>query len=170
MSIERFVAITTPLFAAVAGALTAWLGKHFPGLPSLNPADVTALMAAGALSASAAALKWLHGRAHYTEIVADADKARAELEHLQQQVAANPTAGPALADIESLLRTHEAQVETVIDEHVPIAVGKALAPLFASLAGLASLGQSAASAPAPVVTTTLTPDPVSSPTAVPPAA
>lgn len=130
MSIERAVALLTPLFAALAGALTAWLGKHFPGLPVLNPAEVTALMAGGALTAGAAALKWLHGRAHYTELVAVADKAKADLVNLQAQIAANPVAGPALVDVETLLKAHESQILSAVDQHLPAAVQKSLALLL----------------------------------------
>jgi hypothetical protein len=132
-SIERVVATATPLFSAASAVGLGWLGTHFPGLPHPDPTDVVALEVAGATSAAAAALKWLHGRAHYTELADDAAKVRAELAKLQAVVARNPTAGPALADVEALLKAHEGQVEASIDEHVPKAVAQALASLFAGL-------------------------------------
>ena len=132
MSIERAVALVTPLFAALAAWLTGLVGAHFPGV-SIPPDQIVALEVAGFTGATAAALKWLHGRAHYTELADDAARARAELAKARAQLASSPTAGPALADIDALLKAHEGQVEAAIDEHVPKAVGQALAALFASL-------------------------------------
>jgi hypothetical protein len=122
----------TPLFAALAAWLTGLIGAHVPGL-RIPPDQIIALEVAGFTGATAAAIHWIHGRAHYVELSDDADRARAELARVRAQLASSPTAGPALADIDALLRAHEGQVEAAIDEHVPKAVGQALAALFASL-------------------------------------
>ncbi len=67
LSVSRVVAIATPVFAAAAGAGTAWLSKHFPGLPAINPAEVTVAFGLGASAAAGAALKWLNGHAQWEQ-------------------------------------------------------------------------------------------------------
>jgi len=57
----RIVAVLTPFFAAGSAVGLGWLGKHFPGLPPLDPTQILALEVAGATAALAPALKWLHG-------------------------------------------------------------------------------------------------------------
>jgi hypothetical protein len=108
MSIEKAVALATPLFAAGSAWLTGVVAANFPGLPAVAPGDVTALEITGATAAAAAALKWLHGRAAFAK---DAANARLALDlaekHVAAVVAANPAAGPALADIENLLASHD---------------------------------------------------------------
>lgn len=58
---NRIVALLTPLAAAGAGAGTAWVAKHFPGLPAFDSAELTAFAGAGALAVITAAYKWLDG-------------------------------------------------------------------------------------------------------------
>jgi hypothetical protein len=55
------VLLTPLVFAPVAGFLTAWVAKNFPGLPPIDPAHVTALFAAGSLSALTMGYKFVHG-------------------------------------------------------------------------------------------------------------
>src|ERR1700743_3106684 len=71
--INRLVALLTPVFAAAAVVGSAWLLKHFPGLPFPSTAELTAVEALGATTAGAAALKWLHGHQKWEERVADAE-------------------------------------------------------------------------------------------------
>ena len=157
MSIERVVAVLTPLFGAASGWVTGWVANHFPGLPAISPGDVTAIEIAGFSGAVAAALKWLHGRQKF---VAFTDEAKQTLEDALAKVRAtlaqNPQAGLAVADIEQLLRTHEASIEQAIDHHVPAAVGQALQALFAQLGtgGQSSTSQppAAPTGPAPGIT------------------
>lgn len=59
----RIVAFFTPIFAAGSAALTPWLVKY-TGL-HVNPTEVTTLAVAGATSATAAAVKFLHGSSLY---------------------------------------------------------------------------------------------------------
>lgn len=59
--VNRLVALLTPVFAAAAAVGSAWLLKHFPGLPVPSTAELTAVEALGATTAGGAALKWLHG-------------------------------------------------------------------------------------------------------------
>jgi hypothetical protein len=59
---NRIVAILTPLvFAPLAGWLTAYVARNAPGLPALDPAQVTALFIAGATIAFGKAAQWTHG-------------------------------------------------------------------------------------------------------------
>jgi hypothetical protein len=62
VSASRVVAfVVTPLLTAGATVGTAWLAKHFPGLPQFDPAQITAeALTVGGL-VGAACLKWLHG-------------------------------------------------------------------------------------------------------------
>ena len=61
MSPNRVVAALTPLvFAPLAGAVSAWLAAHFPGI-NVSPSDVEKVFIAGALIALAPAAQWLHG-------------------------------------------------------------------------------------------------------------
>ena len=45
----------------VAGFLTAWVAKHFPGLPHFTPAEVQTFFLTGASSGLALAIHYLHG-------------------------------------------------------------------------------------------------------------
>ena len=62
MSPHRAVAVLTPLvFAPAAGWIAAWAARNMPGLPKLDPAQVTAVFIAGATIAFGKAALWLHG-------------------------------------------------------------------------------------------------------------
>lgn len=61
-SIERMVVLVSPLFAALAAVLTAWLTKHFPGAPKIDKTGVSSLMITAFVGAIGLVLKWLHGR------------------------------------------------------------------------------------------------------------
>ena len=61
MSLNRLVVLLTPVFAGVSGWLVQWVGDHFPGAPSLDQGELTALFVAGAAAAVSAAYKWLDG-------------------------------------------------------------------------------------------------------------
>lgn len=58
---NRVVAILTPVFTAAATVASAWLLKHFPGLPVPSKSQLLAAEIGGATAAVGAALKWLHG-------------------------------------------------------------------------------------------------------------
>lgn len=58
---NRRVALLTPLFTAAAAVSSAWLRKHFPGLPTPSQGELAGLEITTATAAAAAALKWLHG-------------------------------------------------------------------------------------------------------------
>ena len=61
MSLNRIVAVLTPLvFAPLAGAVTAWLAEHAPGV-EVSESSVEEIFIAGALIGLAPAAQWLHG-------------------------------------------------------------------------------------------------------------
>lgn len=103
-SIERVVALLTPLFGAASGLIVTYIAKIVPGV-HLAPGDVTALFIAGATLAGAAALKWLHGRQKFVNFATDSG-------HIVQEVVRQLSAvgGVPLADIEKVLQAHEAAI------------------------------------------------------------
>src|SRR5689334_14166932 len=75
MTPNRIVAILTPLvFAPAAGAASAWLANHVPGV-DIKPNDLQTVFIAGALIALAPAAQWLHGWQKYEARQADAEQA-----------------------------------------------------------------------------------------------
>jgi hypothetical protein len=75
MTPNRVVAVLTPLvFAPLAGAVSAWLARHAPGV-SVQQDDVQAVFIGGALIALAPAAQWLHGWQKYEAREADKEEA-----------------------------------------------------------------------------------------------
>lgn len=99
-SVNRVVAFLTPVFAAGAAVGSAWLVKHFPGVPVPSQGQILGVEIAGAASAAAAALKWLHGhqlweaRIHQAEQLVKTQIAGA----LSNVTLAGIPAAPAAAD------------------------------------------------------------------------
>ena len=67
MSIERVVALLTPIFAAASGWLSATVAKLIPGV-TIPTGGLTAAFVAGAAVALGAAWKWLQGRQEWARI------------------------------------------------------------------------------------------------------
>jgi hypothetical protein len=111
-SIERVVAVLTPLFAAAAGLVTSAVGQLVPGV-TLNKTDVTALFIAGATAAVGAALKWLHGRQVFMGLVHDSMLWSKEVEGLS-----------GVGNIEKLLEQHKLDIVHAIENavHAPLSV------------------------------------------------
>jgi hypothetical protein len=63
--VNRVVAVLTPVFSAAAGVGSAWLLKHFPGVPVPSQGELLAIEVAGATAAGGAALSWLKGHQAY---------------------------------------------------------------------------------------------------------
>jgi hypothetical protein len=53
--------LTGLVLSPLAGAITAWLAQHFPGLPHLNTTEVTSIFATGTGVALSLAIHYLHG-------------------------------------------------------------------------------------------------------------
>jgi hypothetical protein len=108
--------VVTPILTAAASVLTAWLGKHFPGLPHLNSDQVVAFGAAGATAALSASLKWLHGQSAWERAQAEISVRLHEIEAYATRV--DPTIVP---DVEHAAVTEAGQLVTdaaqAIDPH-----------------------------------------------------
>src|SRR5690349_18228655 len=95
MTPNRVVAVLTPLvFAPLAGAVSAWLARHAPGI-TVQKDDVQAVFIGGALIALAPALQWLHGWQKYEAREADKEEA---VEVATVQTAAAEEAAPQADD------------------------------------------------------------------------
>jgi hypothetical protein len=75
MTISRFVALLTPIFAGLAGWIATLAVQYLPGAPALDQGELTAVFVAGATAATASALKWLDGLSKHERAVVDADLA-----------------------------------------------------------------------------------------------
>jgi len=110
---NRIVAALAPMFAAVAAVGSAWLAKHFPGLPVSEP-EIIALEVTGATAALGGALSWLHGHQQWEK---RADEAARDVQKVAHVVA---QADPALLkQIEQLV---EAKVQGLL-ANITVAVG-----------------------------------------------
>lgn len=149
MSIERAVAILTPAFAALAGLVTSSVGQLVPGV-NLNKTDVTVIFVTGATAAAAAALKWLHGRAKFTQ---DTQWVGHQLTAVAGEVKASP-AGPSLDNIEDALKAHTDQIVKAIGDavHAPASVDQVVEAVAKRLVSApASTATSPPGPPAPPV-------------------
>lgn len=132
-SIERVVALFTPVFSVAAGWVTSSVAQLVPGV-SLNKGDVTALFITGSVVAASAALKWLHGRAKFVQFTGD-------VEHVVDEVVArvnlNPIAGPALSDIEAVVKSHADQIIQAFGNavHAPASVDQVVEAVAQRLTG-----------------------------------
>jgi hypothetical protein len=100
LSIERVVAILTPLFTAAGGALSTGIGSAV-GIPAK---DFTDLFIAGAVPALGSAITWLLGRQKFLKAEADT---QAMVERAYRAVMADQKAAPAIEDIAHLLEAHQ---------------------------------------------------------------
>lgn len=64
--VNRVVAALTPIvFVPLAGFVSSWTADNFPGLPPMDENWLAGIFVAGAVSALAAAYKWLDGWQNY---------------------------------------------------------------------------------------------------------
>jgi hypothetical protein len=73
--VNRVVALLTPVFAAAAAVGSAWLTKHFPGLPTPSSGQILGVEIAGATAAGGAALSWLKGHQQWEARIDEAEQA-----------------------------------------------------------------------------------------------
>lgn len=59
--VNRVVVLLTPAFVAASGWLSSWAAANLPGIPPVDSDWLTGVFVAGALSAAAAAYKWIDG-------------------------------------------------------------------------------------------------------------
>jgi hypothetical protein len=74
MSLNRAVALATPLFAAAAGWVATWLAENIPGV-TISQDALEEIFIAGALIALAPAAQWLHGWQKWEARQAEAQQA-----------------------------------------------------------------------------------------------
>jgi hypothetical protein len=72
--VNRVVALLTPVFAAAAAVGSAWLTKHFPGLPTPSSGQILGVEIAGATAAGGAALSWLKGHQQWEARIDGAER------------------------------------------------------------------------------------------------
>jgi hypothetical protein len=94
MSLNRVVALATPLFAAAAGWVATWLADNVPGV-TIDQGALEAIFIAGALAALAPAAQWLNGWQKFEARQADAQHA------IEVANAAPPTLIAVDSDIEA---------------------------------------------------------------------
>lgn len=106
-SIERVVALGTPLLTAAAGYCFTLLGRALPGV-NLSRGQFTALFVSGAIAALTAAITWLVGRQKFVNFTQGAHT----VEHLiGDSVQKNfPQTVPELRQIEAALESHEGAI------------------------------------------------------------
>jgi hypothetical protein len=115
MSPNRIVALLTPLvFAPAAGAIAAWLARHFPGV-KVAPADLEKIFIAGALIALAPAAQWLHGWQKYETQQAETERA-VELANIAAAPAALPQGAVAMAGDDAGADLFDDQASDASDE------------------------------------------------------
>lgn len=95
-SVNRIVALLTPVFTAGAGLATAYAAKHGLNLPA---SEVLTVEIAAATAAGGAALKWLHGHQQYEKIVADAEKVLTLIKS-EEAIRGVPTAADSDHDVQ----------------------------------------------------------------------
>jgi hypothetical protein len=137
MTPNRLVALATPLvFAPLAGAVTAWLAEHFPGI-QIDQSALEAVFIAGALIALAPAAQWLHGWQKYEARQADAARdlavepkptpeeftASASDEQVELDDLEDLDDLESLADLEDLEDLEELEDDFLAEDEQPAGVG-----------------------------------------------
>ena len=64
---NRIAVLLTPVFAAASGWAATWAADNLPGLPPLDADWLSGVFIAGAISAAAAAYKWIDGWQKFEE-------------------------------------------------------------------------------------------------------
>lgn len=106
-SIERVVALGTPLFTAAAGYCFTLLAKALPGV-NLSRGQFTALFVSGAIAALTASLTWLVGRQKFVNFTQGAHTVE---KLVGDSVTRNfPQTVPELRQIEAALESHEGAI------------------------------------------------------------
>jgi hypothetical protein len=118
-SIERVVALLTPVFAAAAGWVSTEIAKLIPGL-GIPRDQLVAVFVGGATIAAGSALKWLHGRQKFVNFTTNSDQVVDKVvAEVQKTVAANSNLSGAVSQIESALNAHQSAIEQALSSHLP---------------------------------------------------
>lgn len=115
-TVNRVVALLTPVFAAGAAVGSAWLTKHFPGLPTPTTGELLTAEIAGATAAIGGAVTWLKGHQAWEKTVADIVPQHV-IDEVVSTVKRVEAIDPKLAgEIEAIAR---AEVNKVIGQMLP---------------------------------------------------
>jgi hypothetical protein len=109
-SINRIVVLLTPVFSASAAVGSAWLLKHFPGLPTPSAAQLLGVEVTVATSALGVALSWLKGHQQWENTIA----ALAPTKYLEG----------TFKEIKKLDPKLQAEVEAIVNAEISKALGK----------------------------------------------
>ena len=109
MSVNRLVALFTPVFVAGSALLSGYVAKT-TGL-NVSPAELVSVETTVGVAAAASAIKWLHGWSAFERVQKEADR---DLEYAQQQRITVPS---------------EAEIEASVEKHVGSAVLKLAAAI-----------------------------------------
>lgn len=117
---SRVVAVLTPVLAAGSAVGTAWLSKHFPGLPKFSPTEVTALAVAGAGSVVGPAVKWLDGNSKFERDTLTLSHEAAQLDKsLTHEAAQADKVDPGIAEkVEAFVKAEVAKLAPKVIEEV----------------------------------------------------
>jgi hypothetical protein len=118
LPVNRVVALLTPVFSAASAVGSAWLLKHFPGVPTPSASELLGVEVTVATSAGAAALKWLHGHQAWEKRVAEFDP---QIDLVGHAVKVVTQADPKLkADLEALVQSEVARLVANIKFAPPV--------------------------------------------------
>jgi hypothetical protein len=124
-SLNRVVALLTPVFSAGAAVGSAWLLKHFPGVPVPSSSELLGVEVTVATSAGAAALKWLHGHQAWEQRLAKLDP---QIDLVGSAVKVVTKADPQLkADVEGIVQAELARLLASVKFAAPVISGPAAA-------------------------------------------
>jgi hypothetical protein len=133
MSLNRVVALATPVFAAAAGWVATWVADNFPGV-TISQGALEEIFIAGALIALAPAAQWLHGWQKFEARQAEAQQAL-EIANAAPPtlIGVDPSADAApfddsgefdeLDELDALEELDELDEELLADEEVPARTG-----------------------------------------------
>lgn len=120
--VNRIVALATPVFAAAAAVGSAWLSKHFPGLPTPSQGQILGVEIAGATAAGGAALSWLKGHQQWEARIDHAEQVAIGLDGSVADAVEKASQPPALnaapQDAEALAkaRAEFARLESLLTD------------------------------------------------------
>ena len=114
-SIERVVALATPVFAGVGGLVFSVLAKYVPGV-NIPQSDFVWVFVSGGTLATTAALTWLFGRQKFVHFVLGAEQVT---DHVAKAVQTSlPQGLPQLRQIQAALEAHEASVVEAVGKTI----------------------------------------------------
>jgi hypothetical protein len=152
LTTSRVVTLLTPVFAATSAVLTAWLGKHCPGIGHISSSGVVALEITGATTAVGIVAKWLDG-------LSKSERQKAEHDAFAVQQAVNKVVTVADKADPGIAAKAETEVKDLVEKAAPIALNDVGAPADAwpEVEKVAGQVEAAAVAPSATVVAAIVP-------------